>query len=84
MPRNTSVTLGEHFSKFIDSKTKEGCFESTSEAVRAGLRLLEDNEAQLLQLWAAILVGIDSGISERSPQEIVEAARKRLRTDGRI
>ena len=46
MSRNTSVTLGNHFSKFVDSKIENGRFESTSEAVRAGLRLLEDQEAQ--------------------------------------
>ncbi len=34
MPRNTSVTIGEHFSSFIDNKIEEGLFESTSEAVR--------------------------------------------------
>ena len=45
MPRNTSVTLGKHFSQFIDGKIEEGRFESTSEAVRAGLRLLEEQEA---------------------------------------
>ena len=36
MPRNTSVTLGEHFSDFIATKIEQGRFESTSEAVRAG------------------------------------------------
>ncbi|MEM7206360.1 MAG: type II toxin-antitoxin system ParD family antitoxin [Pseudomonadota bacterium] len=47
MSRNTSVTLGEHFSQFVDEKIQAGRFESTSEAVRAGLRLLEQQEAQL-------------------------------------
>ncbi|MGX4675802.1 type II toxin-antitoxin system ParD family antitoxin [SAR92 clade bacterium H246] len=47
MPRNTSVTLGEHFSEFVDNKIETGRFESVSEAVRAGLRLLEADEAKL-------------------------------------
>ena len=47
MPRNTSVTLGEHFSEFINNKIQTGRFESASEAVRAGLRLLESEEAKL-------------------------------------
>lgn len=34
MPRNTRVTIGEHFSSFIDKKIEEDRFESTSEAVR--------------------------------------------------
>lgn len=47
MHRNTSVTLGDHLSEFVESKVKQGRFESTSEAVRAGLRLLEEHEAKL-------------------------------------
>jgi len=47
MSRNTSVTLGNHFSEFVEEKIEEGRFESTSEAVRAGLRLLEQQEAQM-------------------------------------
>jgi len=47
MPRNTSVTLGKHFSEFINDKIQDGRFESTSEAVRAGLRLLEADEVKL-------------------------------------
>ena len=47
MQRNTSVTLGEHFAGFVEGKIQQGRFESTSEAVRAGLRLLEEHEAKL-------------------------------------
>lgn len=64
MPRNTSVTIGEHFSSFIDSKIEEGRFESTSEAVRAGLRLLEEEETKLAALRSKLAVGkaqLDNG-----------------------
>lgn len=57
MPRNTSVTIGHHFSDFIDSKIQSGRFESTSEAVRAGLRLLEQQETQLDLLRKKLSVG---------------------------
>ena len=57
MSRNTSVTLGKHFSEFIDSKIQTGRFESTSEAVRAGLRLLEVSEAKLDILRATLTEG---------------------------
>ncbi len=57
MPRNTSVTIGEHFSSFIDSKIEEGRFESTSEAVRAGLRLLEEDETKLSALRSKLAEG---------------------------
>lgn len=67
MPRNTSITLGEHFSEFIATKVAEGRFESTSEAVRAGMRLLEEHETKLDNLRAALAVGeaqLDNGESE--------------------
>jgi antitoxin ParD1/3/4 len=57
MPRNTSVTLGQHFDGFIESKVKEGRYGSTSEAVRAGLRLLEEHEAKLYRLKAILATG---------------------------
>lgn len=57
MARNTSVTLGEHFSEFVASKISEGRFESTSEAVRAGLRLLESEEARLELLRSQLARG---------------------------
>ena len=57
MPRNTSVTIGEHFSNFIDNKIEEGRFESTSEAVSAGLRLLEEDETKLAVIRNKLAVG---------------------------
>ncbi|MCH7622877.1 MAG: type II toxin-antitoxin system ParD family antitoxin [Nitrospinae bacterium] len=57
MQRNTSVILGDHFSTFVASKIKEGRFESTSEAVRAGLRLLEAEETKLELLRAKLAEG---------------------------
>ena len=50
MSRNTSVTLGNHFLEFVETKIGAGRFELTTEAVRAvraGLRLLEQQEAQI-------------------------------------
>lgn len=64
MPRNTSVTIGHHFSDFIDSKIQSGRFESTSEAIRAGLRLLEQQETQLDLLRKKLAIGesqLDNG-----------------------
>lgn len=84
MPRNTSVTLGDHFSSFVSSKIAEGRFQSASEAVRAGLRLLEAEETRLEMLKAAVQEGIDSGVSERTPEEVRSDVRQRLADSGRL
>ncbi len=57
MQKNTSVTLGDHFSNFIKSKILQSRFDNTSEAVRAGLRLLEVEEIKLEALRARLAEG---------------------------
>ncbi|QFY88483.1 type II toxin-antitoxin system ParD family antitoxin [Magnetovirga frankeli] len=63
MSRNTSVTLGEHFDTFVASKIREGRFQSVSEAVRAGLRRLEEDELKLEALRARLQAGEDSPLA---------------------
>lgn len=64
MPRNTSVTLGEHFEAFISRKIAEGRYQSVSEAVRAGLRRLEEDEAKLEALRMKLRAGRESPLVE--------------------
>lgn len=61
MSKNTSITLGEHFESFIGAQINQGRFGNVSEVVRAGLRLLEDEEAKLQALRAALREGEESG-----------------------
>lgn len=64
MARNTSISLGDHFSAFVDQQLAQGRYGSASEVVRAGLRLLEEHEAKLQALRAALIEGEQSGPSE--------------------
>ena len=61
MPRNTSVSLGDHFAGFVDETVKAGRYANASEVVRAGLRLLEEHEARLGALRSALAEGEASG-----------------------
>lgn len=60
MSKNTSVSLGDYFNEFIEQQVASGRFSSASEVIRAGLRLLEDQEAKLERLRAALQEGLDS------------------------
>jgi len=59
--KNTSVSLGEHFTAFLQKQVGEGRYNSTSDVVRAGLRLLEERETRLAALRQALSEGEESG-----------------------
>lgn len=61
MGKNTSISLGNHFETFIESSISKGRFGNASEVIRAGLRLLEEEENRVIALRNAIQEGIDSG-----------------------
>lgn len=61
MGRNTSVSLGDYFEDFVDNRISEGRYKNASEVIRAGLRLLEEEENRVTALKSAIREGIDSG-----------------------
>lgn len=80
----TSVALGNHFEEFVKKQLESGRFNNVSEIVRAGLRLLEDEEKlreiRHGELKAAIQEGIESEDSG-SIEEVV--ARNRARRASR-
>ncbi len=62
MSKNTSISLGDHFEAFMTKEIDSGRYKSASEIVRAGLRLLENEEQKLEALRNALAEGEKSGL----------------------
>ena len=81
----TSVALGSHFEEFVRKLLSSGRFNNTSEVVRAGLRLLEDDERlreiRRKDLKVAIQEGVDS--EDAGSIEDVVAKHRAKRTSGK-
>jgi antitoxin ParD1/3/4 len=58
--KNTSISLGNYFDNFLSSQVSVGRYKNVSEVIRAGLRLLEDEENKVIFLKNAIEKGLNS------------------------
>lgn len=58
--KNTSISLGNYFDEFVGKQVSEGRYKNVSEVIRAGLRLLENEEDKAVALKNAIQQGLES------------------------
>ena len=58
--KNTSISLGNYFDQFVSTQVTVGRYKNVSEVIRAGLRLLEDEESRAIALRNAIQKGLES------------------------
>ena len=58
--RNTSISLGNYFDQFVQTQVSAGRYKNVSEVIRAGLRLLENEESTVIALKNAIQEGLNS------------------------
>ena len=83
--KNTSISLGNYFDHFVSSQVSAGRYKNVSEVIRAGLRLLEDEESKVIILKNAIQKGIDSGIAhDFDPKKHLQELKARKRNNGKV
>lgn len=83
MSKNTSISLGNYFDQFVQESIKEGRFKTVSEVIRAGLRLLEEEESKVVALKSAIQEGIDSGlVHDFDPKKHLESLKAKKHSNG--
>ena len=68
MPKNTSMSLGDHFADFIDTQVQSGRYGSASEVVRDALRHMEERSSKL----AALRIHLAEGEAQAEKGEFVE------------
>ncbi|CAI8419453.1 MAG: Antitoxin ParD1 [Flavobacterium sp. SCGC AAA160-P02] len=62
--KNTSISLGNYFDQFVSSQVSAGRYKNVSEVIRAGLRMLENEERKVIALRNAIEQGLNSPLVE--------------------
>jgi antitoxin ParD1/3/4 len=83
MNKNTSISLGNYFDEFVQSRINEGRFKNVSEVIRAGLRLLEEEENKVAALKRAIQDGMNSGIAhDFNPEKHLISLKEKKRLNG--
>lgn len=83
MNKNTSISLGIYFDSFVQGSISKGRFRNASEVIRAGLRLLEEEENKVAVLKKSIQEGIDSGIAhDFDPETHLDSLKANKRSNG--
>jgi antitoxin ParD1/3/4 len=74
-----NISIPEKLKSWVEARVSDGSYSSTSDYVRDLLRADQRYQAQLNSLRADIQAGRESGISDRSLQEIVAEARAKYK-----
>lgn len=81
--KNTSISLGNYFEQFVQAQVSAGRYKNVSEVIRAGLRLLENEESKVIALRNAIQEGINSGIAhDFDPEKHLQELRAKKKNNG--
>lgn len=79
-----TITLTEQQGEWVKTRIASGNFTNDSEYFRDLIRRDQALNVQLEAVRAALIEGEQSGISPRSADDILRAARERLKADGTI
>lgn len=73
MAGNTNITLENHFATLINRLIETGRYNSVSDVIKAGLILLEENEAKVNLLRSSLEEGEQSGFVEYSYEKLIKS-----------
>lgn len=73
-----NVSLPDPMKEWVDSQTKTGRYSNASDYVRDLIRRDQERSDKLAELQQLLTDGLESGVSERSKDDILQVARERL------
>lgn len=78
-----NVVLTEHMSQLVDGLVASGRYQNASEAMRAGLRLLEKDEAEWDEVRRGVFIGLEQVGRGEFAEGTGEEAMRRAFAKGR-
>ncbi len=79
-----TIILSEEQEKWVQSQVDSGDYADDSDYVTELIRRDQKDATRDLALKRAIQEGVESGISEKSVEQIMEEVEARMRADGRL
>lgn len=79
-----NLSLGDRWERFVESAVQQGRYNSASEVVREGLRLVEERETKLVALRETLNASIAAGgdVSDDELDAALAAEAKALAKEG--
>ncbi|MEE8262354.1 MAG: type II toxin-antitoxin system ParD family antitoxin [Gammaproteobacteria bacterium] len=79
-----SITVTNQQDEWIKAQIASGHYGNDSEVVRDLIRREQIRKDEIEAIRTALIQGEQSGISDRTPEEIFAAAKARLKADGKL
>lgn len=79
-----SITFTVQQDAWIKQQIEKGDFTNDSEYIRDLVRRDQAKKRQKTEIDAALLEGLESGVSDKSVEEIFREVENRMRADGRL
>lgn len=73
-----NVSLPDPMKEWVEAQTRTGRYSNASDYVRDLIRRDQERSDKLAELQRLVTEGLESGVSDRSKEDILQAARERL------
>lgn len=73
-----NVSLPDPMKEWVEAQTRTGRYSNASDYVRDLIRRDQERSDKLAELQRLVTEGLESGVSDRTKEDILQAARERL------